>query len=147
MPHMKSRTAWQQAEVSTAYALRHRGVRCRNVGHLYRPWDVETRGGIRVEVKDSMLHRGLWAVNLQRHERKNVKQSSDAHSDFYVIALRGILGFKGVTHRLWIVLDAKKYRNTKFLRWTLRSLLNKHARDIGDWSKILKKEKRRAIVR
>ena len=134
------RTAWQQAEISTAYALRHRGVKCRNVGHKYLPWDVETRSGIRIEVKDSELHRGLWAINLQRWRRKSVGVGKP---DFYVIALRGITGFHGVTTRLWVILDAKKFRKKKFLRWTLRSLLTLHARDIGAWEKILRVDRRK----
>lgn len=133
------RTAWQQAEYSTGYALRHRGLKCRNVGHLYLPWDVETHSGIKIDVKDSELHRGLWTVNLRRHRRTR----GNSKPDFYVVSLRGLRGFNGVTHRLWVVLDAKKFRKQKMLRWTLRSLLTLHARDIGDWQKILKVERGR----
>ena len=42
-----------------------------------------------------------------------------------------------MTNCLWVVLDAKKFRRHTLLRWTLRSLLTLHARDIGDWGKIL----------
>ena len=83
---MGTRTGWRQAEFSTAYALRHRGVGCRNVGHKFLPWDVETHSGIKVEVKDSELHRGCWVVNLRRRHRKT---RSKGKPDFIVVSLRG----------------------------------------------------------
>jgi hypothetical protein len=136
----KARPAWRQSEISCAYALRHRGVRCKNVGHLNLPWDIVTRGGVRIDVKDSELHGGQWVVNLRRRGDKR-----KVEADFYVVALRGLEGIRGVTFRLYVILPARPLRKKCHLRWTLRSLLLRYARNIGAWEKILKEEAKRDI--
>jgi hypothetical protein len=109
-------------------------VSCKNVGRLNLPWDIITAGGLRIDVKDSELHRGKLAVNRRRSKRGD--------PDFYVICLRGLPGFKGVAQRLFVVLNNKEFTG-KMQCWTLRALLHKHASKIGNWSRILRSENRR----
>jgi hypothetical protein len=129
--------AWRQSEYTVTYALRHRGISCKNVGRLNLPWDIITAGGLKIGVKDSELHRGKWAVNRRRHG-----QSKRGDPDFYVICLRGLQGFKGVAQRLFVILSNKEFTG-KMQCWTLRSLLHHHAKHIGDWGRILRSEHRR----
>jgi hypothetical protein len=127
------RPAFQQSEYAVRYALEYRGVTCRNVGHLRQPWDIETANGIRIDVKDSQLRNGRWTVNLRR-------KGSPRLADFYVVCLRGLQGQRGFANRVFVILDARDYLTQSLLIWTVRSLLNKHAGEVGAWHKILERE-------
>lgn len=131
-----STAPWRRSEYAVAYALKHRGVRCRNIGAQLKSWDIETENGVRIDVKDSLLTNGRWVVNLRRRRQKK-------HPDFYVVALRGLNGPHGETHRAFVILDAKDYPTQTVLIWTVRSLISKHATECGDWNAILQEEQRR----
>jgi len=88
--------ASEQSEYAVTYALKHRGIKCKAMGRLKKPWDIETSNGLRIEVKDSDLHRGMWVVNLEAGQ--------DRKADFLVIALRGLTGLRGTAQRLFVVL-------------------------------------------
>jgi hypothetical protein len=101
------------------------------------PWDIETAGGLRIECKDSILHRGLWAVNTANVSHKRRK------AQWYVFCLRGLEGHRGIAQRLFVVLSARQIGKKKMYRWTLRALLHKHAANIGNWERIIRAERRR----
>jgi hypothetical protein len=134
----KQRNVWEQAEYTVASSLRQRGVRCRNVGHLKFAWDVATSGGLKIDVKFSDLTgRGRRVINLRRRGEK-----LHGKPNFFVVVLRGVRGPKGLKKRnsLFVVLDANKYRGKSTLIWTVRSLLMRHPREVGNWARIIKAE-------
>src|SRR5437899_3903662 len=134
----KPRPFWLAAEYTVAHSLRQRGVKCKNVGHLKLAWDVETRGRLRLDVKFSDLtSRGRWVINLRR---RGVKLHG--RPNFFVVVLRGVRGPQGLKKQnsLFVVLDAKKYAKKTILIWTVRSLLMKHSREVGAWSRLVAAE-------
>ena len=133
------REPWLQSEYTVAYALRHRGVKCKNVGHYRRSWDIETQNGLRIDVKDSGLRNNRWTINLRRRGRKK-----HGTPDFYIVCLRGLIGPNGPTHRAFVVLNAKDYQNQTMLIWTVKSLLMKHASECGAWHRIVEAEAAKA---
>ena len=133
------RKPWQQSEYTVSYSLRHRGVKCRNVGHLRKAWDIETQSGLRIDVKDSELRNGRWTINFRR---RGCKKHGTA--DFFIVCLRGLASLNNGNRRAFVVLDAKDYQEQTMVIWSLRSLLHKHAHECGAWQKIVEAERRAA---
>jgi len=133
------RAEWLQSEYTVAYSLRHRGVKCRNVGHQRKAWDIETEHGVKIDVKDSELRRGRWTINFRRRGR-----SKHGEPDFFIVCLRGLESLGDGHRRAFVVLDAKDYQEQTMVIWSLRSLLHKHAHECGAWHKIVEAEAARA---
>jgi hypothetical protein len=127
---------WKDAEISVVNALRYRGVACHHVGDYKSQWDVATDDGDQhIEVKYAGNNgRGLdsrWNVNVHRHNDLN-----EDGVDWYVVVLEGITRFN-----TFVILPTPLRRPT--LVFSLRSLLNKHSGDVGNWEPIIAEERRR----
>jgi hypothetical protein len=114
-------------------------VKATAVGRKNFSWDVVTENGIKVEVKDSELHQGMWVVNLRGMQHD---------ADFIAVSLRGLTGHRGFAQRVWVVLPKGVItRGTKLLRWSLRKIINTYSKYIAAWDQVVDAERRRVMAK
>jgi hypothetical protein len=136
MPWKNGIPASKKAEYAvTELIRRHCGIRAKAVGGNGKgssPFDVLTERGVRVEVKDSKRNaRGEWYFNIVRHGRLDERQV-----DAYVFTLRGL------GKRVFVVVPAPV--ETRSIKMTLRTLVNKWSRYVDNWGLIAQMDKKRA---
>jgi hypothetical protein len=86
------------AEHAAVRYLRCSGIASKRVGQHLSAWDIETIGGLHIEVKASVFSRGKWVFNVHRHGIL-----TESGVDYYMIGLTG--GPLGKA-RSWLTLSA-----------------------------------------
>lgn len=133
---VRNTAPWRKAEFQVTNMLRHRGVSCKSVGSQNRPYDVITKAGQRIEVKFARLSKKhQWHCNLTPVQWA---------ADWLILVLSGLPSAKCDQASLYVVMRPVRKRA---IRLTVRSLLNRFAKDVGAWKRIVRVEKRRADER
>jgi len=146
MPYKSGTPAFRRSEYQVASQIRfHCKTKCRAVGGVKRvaadgtnrgtlPYDVLTKNGLRIEVKDSIRNkRGEWVFNFARHGKLD-----ESEVDFYVLCCRGL----SKHYRVFVVIPAPM--RLKYKRISLRMLVNQWAKYIANWQQITDAEEKAA---
>jgi hypothetical protein len=130
---------WKRTEGLVAVMLRRKGVKCRRIGKVRSPFDIETANSIAIEVKSASykLKRKSWVVSISRYGKLN-----EGPVHYYVIALDLGRVFHRAKHkRIYLIVPSPIRR--KQLVITLHRLLTDWKENVGRWDMIIEAERRR----